>query len=63
MSLKFSTEIIKLEIKCESFTVISVDSLLVYESKYYLQLYLGNCACKIVNKQMTYYIDEIFFEN
>ena len=63
MRLKFSTEIIKFEIKCESFTVISVDSLLVYENKYILQLYLGSFACKIVNKQMTYYIDEIFFED
>ena len=32
------------DIECESFTVISIDSLLVYESKYYLQIYLGNCA-------------------
>ena len=28
------------EIECESFTVISIDSLLVYENKYYLQIYL-----------------------
>ena len=28
----------------ESFTVISVDSLLVYDKKYYLQLYIDNCA-------------------
>ena len=27
----------------ESFTAISIDSLLVYKSKYYLQVYLGNC--------------------
>ena len=32
------------DIECESFTVISIDSLLVYESKYYLQIYLDNCA-------------------
>ena len=31
------------DIDCESFTVISVDSLLVYENKYYLQVYLDNC--------------------
>ena len=40
-------------IECESFTVISIGSLLVYENKYYLQVYLDNCAYKIVNKQMT----------
>ena len=34
----------------ETFTVISTDSLLVCESKYYLQGYLGNCAHKIANK-------------
>ena len=40
-------------IEFESFTIISVDSLLVYDRKYYLQLYLDSCAYKIVNKQMT----------
>ena len=40
------------DIECESFTAISTDSLLVYDNKYYLQEYLGNCAYKIVNKQM-----------
>ena len=51
------------DIECESFTVISIDSLLVYENKYYLQVYLDNCAYKIANKQMTDYFDEIFFED
>ena len=37
-------------IEFESFTIISVDSLLVYERKCYLQVYLDNCAYKIVNK-------------
>ena len=36
--------------ECESFTVTSIDSLLVYEKKYYLQLYLDNCTYKIVDK-------------
>ena len=31
-------------VECESFTVISIDSLLSYDSKYYLQIYLANCA-------------------
>ena len=34
------------DIECKSFTVISIDSLLVYHSKYYLQVYLDNCAYK-----------------
>ena len=44
-------------IECESFTVISIDSLLVYDNKYRLQVHLDNCAYKIVNKKMTDYLD------
>ena len=47
----------------ESFTVISIDSLLLYESKYCFQVYLDNCTYKIVNKQMTGYLDENVFED
>ena len=50
------------DIECESFTFISIDSLLVYENKYYLQVYLDNCVYKIANKQMTGYLDENLFE-
>ena len=32
------------DIDCEYFTAISFDSLLVYENKYYLQVFLDNCA-------------------
>ena len=49
--------------ECECFTVISIDSLLVYENKYYLQVYLDNRAYKIANKQMTDYLDENLFED
>ena len=49
------------DIECESFTVISIDSLHVYNKKYYLQVYLDNCAYKIVNKQMTDYPDKNLF--
>ena len=49
-------------IKCESFTVISIDSLLAYENKYYLQVYWDNCSYKIVNKKMTDYLNENIFE-
>ena len=45
----------------ETYTAISIDSLLVYENKYYLQVYLDSCAYKIVNKQMTDYLDKNIF--
>ena len=51
------------DVKYETFTVISIDFLLVYYDKYYLQVYVGNCAYKIVNKQMTDYLDENLFED
>ena len=50
-------------IECESFTVISIDSLLVYENKYYLQVYLDNCAYKISNKQVADYFHDNLFED
>ena len=51
------------DIVCESFTVISIDSLLVYDEKYCLQVYLNNCAYKIVNKQMADYFNQNIFED
>ena len=48
--------------ECESFTVISIDSLLVYENKYYLEVYLNNCAYRIANKEMTDYLDGNLFK-
>ena len=50
-------------IEFESFTVISIDSLLVYKKKYYLQVYLDNCAYKTVKKQMTDYLAKNLFED
>ena len=50
-------------IESGSFTVIYIGSLLVYKNKYYLQVYLDNCAYKIVNKKMTDYLDENLFED
>ena len=38
------------DIECESFTVISIDSLLVSTNKYYLQVYLDNFAYEIIDK-------------
>ena len=40
-----------------TFTVTSIDSLLVYEDKY-----LDNYAYKIVNKEMTDFPDENIFD-
>ena len=51
------------DIECESFTVISIDSLLIYENNYYLQVYLDNCVYKIVNKEMIDYLDDNLFED
>ena len=51
------------DIGYEFFTVISIDSLLVYKNKYYLQVYLNNCAYKIINKRMTDYLDENLSKN
>ena len=49
-------------IECESFTVISTHSLLVYESKYYLQVHLANCISKIVNTQVVDYLGDSLFK-
>ena len=49
--------------ECEFVTVISIDSLLAYDKKYYVQVYLDRCAYKIVNKQITDYLDENLFED
>ena len=51
------------DIEYESFTAISIDSLLVYENKYYPQAYLDSCANKIAKKQMIDYLDENLFED
>ena len=39
------------------FAIVCIDSFLVYKNKYYLQVYLGNCAYKFVNTQMIDYLD------
>ena len=48
--------------ECESFTVITIDSLLVCKNKYYLEVYLDSCAYKIVDKQMMDYLGDNPFE-
>ena len=49
-------------VECGSFTIIFIDSLLNCDSKYYQQVYLDNCAYKIVDKQMIFYLDDSLFE-
>ena len=41
--------------KCESFAIISIDSLLVYEIEYYWQVCLDKYTYKILNAQMVDY--------
>ena len=50
------------DVACGSFTVTSIDYLLVYENKHHLQVYLDKCAYKIIDKQMIDYIDGSLFE-
>ena len=50
------------DVAWESFLLISIDSLLVYENKYYLQVYIDNCAYKIAKKQITNYLGDNLFE-
>ena len=45
----------------EDFTIISIDSLLICENKYYLQVYVDNCAYKVANTEMTDYLDDNLF--
>ena len=49
-------------IKLESFTVIFIDFLLIYENRYYLQVYLNKYAYKVVNTEIIYYLDDKFLE-
>ena len=49
-------------VKFGSFTIISIVSLLVYENKYYLQVYLNSYAYKVVDKQVIGSLDENLFE-
>ena len=48
------------DIEYEFLTVISIDPLLVYKNRYYLQVYLDNCPYKIANRQLTDYLGESF---
>lgn len=45
-------------LECKYFTIISIDSLIVYGNKYYPLVYWDNCAYKVVNAQMIDYVDD-----
>ena len=49
------------DIERQSFTVISIDSLIVYKNKYYLQVY-SEFAHKIVDNEMVDYLGDNPFE-
>ena len=51
------------DIECESFTVTFINSLLIYDEKYYLQVFLNNLPYIIVSKQIRNYLDENLFED
>ena len=53
---------LKYDIECEAFKVISIDFLLLYEYKHFLQVYVDNCAYRIANRQMKNYLDENLIE-
>ena len=47
-------------VECKSFTIVSIDSLLVHENKYELIVYLDNFANKIVNNEILDFLDNLF---
>ena len=49
-------------VESESFTIILIGSLLVYESKYYLQVHSDNCTYKILDNKMIDYLDVSLLE-
>ena len=51
------------DIEWKSIAVLSSDSLLVYENKDYLQVYLDKCAYKIAGKQMTDHLYDNLFDD
>ena len=45
------------DMECQSFTVISIYFSLVYNEKYYLQVFSDNCIYENLNKKMTDYLN------
>ena len=60
----FDDRYIKSKIKtCRHEIYINFRGLNVYNTKYYLQVYLDNCACKILSTQVIDYLDDNVFES
>ena len=49
------------DIECEYFPAIAIDSILIYDKKCYLQVYLEDGVYKLVNKQMINYLEKNYF--
>lgn len=49
-------------VEWQTFAVISINYLLVYENKYDLQIYLDNCAYTIVDKKIIDYLNNNLFK-
>ena len=49
-------------VECKSFTIISIDYLLVYESKYHVEVYLYKCAYETINTEILDNLDDNLFE-
>ena len=47
----------------KSRAVIYIDSLLFYENKYFLKVYLVKCTHKVIDIQMIDYLDDNLFES
>ena len=50
------------DIECESFTVIFIDSLLVYKGKYYLQVYLDSFPHRVIDNQVIDHLADNLIE-
>ena len=48
-------------VECESFTVISIDFLLIYGKKYCLQVYLDSPAFNTVHTEMLDHLEDNIF--
>ena len=51
MAINYSLNVTQDGVECDSFKINSIYSLVVYGSKYYLQVYLGNYGYQIVDRQ------------
>ena len=49
-------------LECTFFTITGIDSILVYENKYFLKVCLDDCSYKIGNTEMADYLHVNLFE-